>query len=83
MSEAGHLTGIDECWVHHGLFMFDPDTVTTVWIDPQTGKPIDIDPAPGGEQRAVQRPICTPCMEEINKRRAALHRPPHPTGGTS
>jgi hypothetical protein len=66
----GVMIGLGPCYLHGGLFEFDPDTVVTVLVDPQTGRPPDVGESgepctvdPAAEARAVQRPICDPCVE--------------------
>lgn len=81
MSE-GTYVGLDTCFIHGGLFEFDPDSVVTVWIDPETGRPPDVD-ADGGTiaadplavERCVQRPICGPCIARVNEGRRAQGLP--------
>lgn len=55
------------CFVHGGLFMFDPDTVTSVLIDPVTGLPPDMG---GNERRARREPVCPACCKAANPERA-------------
>jgi hypothetical protein len=48
-------------------FAFHPDLVPSVSIDPQTGKPPDVDPEPGGYDRARAEPLCPRCVKAINR----------------
>jgi hypothetical protein len=59
---------IGACWVHKGLFEFDPETVPSVLIDPVTQLPPDLG---GDEERARREPICPACIALINPLRAA------------
>jgi hypothetical protein len=45
------------------LFLFDADTVTSVWVNETTGCPIRPDGAQiqPGEQGTHKEPLCTPC----------------------
>jgi hypothetical protein len=84
----GVFVAMDTCYVHKGLFEFDPDTVVTVWVDPETNMPYDVredpdtgkavsvqPPPPPMPPGAVQRFICDPCIRLINARRV---KPPIP-----
>lgn len=65
------------CYIHGGLFSFDPVRVQTVWIDPVTGRPPDVDEdgaklpdddpvVVAGMGRAVQRFLCPDCCRALN-----------------
>lgn len=66
----GVMLALGTCFTCKEMFQFDPETVPSVLIDPDTGVPPDIgntDP-----QNAVAQPICPPCVTDISaKRRAA------------
>lgn len=66
---SGRMKIISPCYIHHGYFMADPDNVVSVLVDPQTGKPPDVDPHPDGlgMDRAIQAVICDDCVREVNK----------------
>jgi hypothetical protein len=66
------------CFVHGGIFAFDPDRVPTVLVDPETGRPLDVDaagrlcePPPGALGRSQKRPYCPGCAKAMNAVRAA------------
>lgn len=76
------MIALGTCWIHKQVFEFDPDTVITVLIDPQTGRPPDVDadgnpcrPEPGAVQRSVQQVICDPCMDRVNAGKRAAGYP--------
>jgi hypothetical protein len=73
---TGVCRALGPCFACKQLFGFDPDTVPSVLIDPQTGKPPDVDPAPGGRERARREPLCPNCVAEINPQRAERGLPP-------
>jgi hypothetical protein len=58
------------CWSCQRFFRFHPELVPSLPIDPLTGKPLDIDPAPDGlaaaRARAVRMPICRACLDKSN-----------------
>jgi hypothetical protein len=83
------VLGIGTCYLHNGPITFDPESITTVWIDPQTNLPPDVDanakpitPDPEAMDRLVQRPICDPCVAKVNRRLAAEGRPTWETSAT-
>jgi hypothetical protein len=57
------IVGIGPCVGCRDVFAFDPDTVPSIPIDPQTGLPPDLG---GDPARAVRRPICPGCLELAN-----------------
>jgi hypothetical protein len=66
---GGGFVALSECWVHKGIFEFDPDTVLTILIDPRTRLPTDVDADgnkitqdPAAIERSVQQPICPRCV---------------------
>ena len=80
---SGYMVGMDKCYVHGGVFMFDPETVVSVRIDPQTGRAPDVgadgepcEPEPGSVERSVRQPICDECMTRINPARRARGNEP-------
>jgi hypothetical protein len=66
------------CFLHGGIFGFDPDRVQTIMIDPVTGTPPDVSPVTGETldpdtalvkerlARAVQRVLCPGCCTKLN-----------------
>jgi hypothetical protein len=78
----GQLPGVfiatGTCFIHKGIFEFNPDTVVMVSVDPATGRPPDVGadgqpcvPDPEATARAVQEPMCDQCIRELNTTRAA------------
>jgi hypothetical protein len=63
VTDDSRLVGIDSCLACGKGFMFDPDTVVTVPIDPVSGLPPDMG---GDPDRVVLRPVCDPCIELAN-----------------
>jgi len=47
-------------------------------IDPETRLPPDIDPKPGGYERAVKQPLCERCITLANRWREARGEPTYP-----
>ena len=66
------LTAMAPCFIHAGIFSFDPDRVTSVLIDPVTNAPPDVNPDPATPEvtvrvaRSVRRPICPACCQLLN-----------------
>ena len=54
------------CFTCKTTFLFDPETVPSVPIDPQTGLTPDLG---GDPDRAVKRPLCPSCCVFINAKR--------------
>lgn len=71
---SGYLTGMGPCYIHGGLFAFDPDLVNTVLVDPVTRMPPDVQPDPGTPAldermaRSYPAPVCVPCCRRVNER---------------
>jgi hypothetical protein len=62
-----------ECYVHGGRFMFDPERVPVVLIDPVTNRPPDVDEHGNRRgftseelERTVKRPYCPECGRQLN-----------------
>jgi hypothetical protein len=72
MLDHGGMVAFGACFACGRLFLFNPELVPSVPVDPQTGAPPDVDPKPGGYQRAVRQPICGACVLRINARRREL-----------
>ena len=81
------LIAMAPCHVHGGVFAFDPDQVQSVLIDPETGRPPDVDEAgyllpPDPSQaeriaRSVRRPICPACCKMLNEAARLRGLPAH------
>lgn len=81
MSDERSLSALGPCYVHGGIFEFDPDRVLSVMVDPVTNRPPDVD-AEGNTielsmedfraavDRAVKKPVCPDCVEKLNATRA-------------
>jgi hypothetical protein len=59
------------CFVCGQHFTFNPNWVPSVPIDPRTRMPPDVDPQPGGYERAIKQPLCENCIERVNVARVA------------
>jgi hypothetical protein len=69
----GREIALGPCWAHGGLFEFDAGTVCTIWVT-RGAEPVAVpEDTPGARQVLV----CDPCMEQVNKIRAAAGLPPH------
>lgn len=63
---TGIASGMAPCWSCKSPFMFDPDKVPSIPIDPETNRPPDL----GGDAgRAVRQPICPSCCKAANVQR--------------
>jgi hypothetical protein len=71
MSEPGYMIALGECFGCKTWFGFNPHRVPSIPIDPQTHKPPDVDPEPGGYQRAQREPLCRDCVRRMNAARRA------------
>ncbi|MBP2706542.1 hypothetical protein JOL79_22285 [Microbispora sp. RL4-1S] len=70
----GKITRIGRCYACRETFGYDPDTVTTVLIDPQTRLPPGMtpfgtrrQPSPAALARAEREPICPRCVERARR----------------
>jgi hypothetical protein len=63
----GFMVVFGACFMCGQPFSFDADRVTSVPIDPVTGKPPDLG---GDPERARKEPICPPCCRRANVIRA-------------
>jgi hypothetical protein len=76
MSE-GWVIAQAHCYGCGQMFSFDPDRVASVWVDPVTRRPPDVDEH-GHRQpvdraaldRAVRAPICPECIALVHTLRA-------------
>lgn len=73
----GYMAVYGDCFACHQPFMFDPDTVPSVPIDPVTGTTPELG---GDPARAVRQPVCPMCIDRANIERARRGLPPHRTG---
>lgn len=69
------MIGTAPCFICGQPFTFDVETVVSVWIDPQTNRPPDVNvfneritPDPAAVERAVQRPICPEDVQTLRER---------------
>jgi hypothetical protein len=80
---SGAEVAMAPCFIHGGVFGFDPEAVCSVLVDPETGRPPDvgpdgqaITPDPEAVQRSVRKPVCDDCMERANRARVAAGQAP-------
>jgi hypothetical protein len=77
MSNPPVMIAYGPCYIHGGIFGFDPDRVVTVLIDPHTNRPPDVtaagqlvpadDPGlPERMARSSKRLLCPDCCKELN-----------------
>lgn len=71
------LLATGACYVHDGVFSFNPDTVPSVLVDPATGLPGDHPNATPNLRREelVARPVCPDCVDAWNAQRVAKGLP--------
>lgn len=85
---GGNQVAMGPCFLHGGLFAFDPERVQTIWIDPQTGNPPDVDPATGAPlppgplvdermTRSRKEILCPACCAQLNEAARRLGYPAH------
>lgn len=76
MTLNGYMIAIGPCWACGNIFLFDPDTVDSIFIDGQTNLPPDLctcgDRA-ACDKRAVRQPVCPNCMARRVAARAKLN----------
>ncbi len=70
--DAEHMLAFAPCFTDGQVFGFNPETVISVPIDPQTNRPPDVDehgghitPDPAAVARAVRMPICNACARRV------------------
>jgi hypothetical protein len=61
--EIDHVVAFGRCWICRRTFSFHPERVTSVLIDPLSGKPPDLGGDPG---RARREPVCPSCCVRVN-----------------
>jgi hypothetical protein len=83
VSEPAVTVALGPCFVHGGIFAFDPDRVPTVLIDPVTERPVDVDehgnrfePSAGALARVRKAPYCPVCARALNVMREEQGLPP-------
>ena len=71
--DGGGFVALAPCWSCGAIFSFHPERVPSIPIDPQTNRPLDIDPSPDGleaaQARAVKQPVCRRCIDLGNAKR--------------
>jgi hypothetical protein len=60
---------LGSCWLCHRPFTFNPFSVPSIPIDPETQRPPDLG---GDPERARREPICESCVELVNQTRERL-----------
>ncbi len=69
----GILMATGRCWLSERTFVFHPETVPSLPMDPVTGTT----PDQGGDpRRARQEPLCRVCVLLVNGMRRELGQPP-------
>jgi hypothetical protein len=75
---SGGYIAFGRCWSCGASLTFNPDLVPSVFVDPVTGRPPDLDvhsrmiePSDDALARAVRAPLCPDCVEIANARRTA------------
>jgi len=71
---TGNFIGFGPCFLCGRNFVFDPDLVPSVPIDPETDMPPDVEPKAGGAERAVKQPLCAQCVARVNVERKGQGR---------
>lgn len=78
----GVMVAIGPCWLCGNIFEYDPETVHSILIDPQTQRAVDVGAdgqqfQPGAEAlaRSVRQPFCPACVSKVNQLRAAQGLP--------
>lgn len=85
MSEGAGLFASGPCFVCGSVFFFNPGLVPSIFVDPETRRPPDLDenhrviePSRESLERARRCPICRECVEFGNALRAKTGREPIP-----
>ena len=75
---SGYVYVASPCFTCGRLFSYNPHLVPSVPIDPETGRPLDVDEHgqpqeidPAAKTRAVKQPLCKDCISLVNARRRA------------
>jgi hypothetical protein len=72
MSDESRLIAFGPCWMCKHEFTFDPETVTSIPIDPVTKLPPDLG---GDPTRVIKQPLCPGCIRFVNKIRGLVGQP--------
>jgi hypothetical protein len=75
---SGYVYLHGPCFVCKRVFSYNPNHVPSIYIDPQTGLPPDVEPQPGGYERARREPLCLACVTVGNRDRVAQGKEPFP-----
>jgi len=75
---SGYVYLHGPCFACGRVFSYNPNHVPSIQVDPQTGRPPDVGPEPGGYQRARREPLCEACVTLANRERAAKGLEPFP-----
>lgn len=80
---TSYMIAFGPCCVCGNVFSFNPDQVPSILMDPETGRPPDVDenghptqPSPEAAARAVKRPYCPVCAKALNTERRARGEEP-------
>lgn len=69
---SGAEVGLGPCFIHGGIFEFDPRTVVVAWVAERDGLTVGVEP---GDPGARQVQICDGCVPKLNEARTALGSP--------
>lgn len=75
---TGEFIGMGPCYGCGRIFKFNPETVPSIPIDPITRVSPDQSDPPTPIERAVKQPLCEPCIEFVNAKRAEKGMKPWP-----
>ena len=82
MSDDGFFLAFGFCWSCRRSFMFDPERVPSIPIDPETNSALDVnrDGTPreftaDERARSVKLPVCSDCLALANAKRREAGRP--------
>ncbi len=65
------------CFGCANVFDFNPDTVPSILIDPETTLPPDLtNDVEAATARAQRQPLCPSCVAKVNAKREAAGLPP-------
>lgn len=78
------MAALGPCFIHGGLFMYDPYRVPSILVDPETGRPPDVtaegqrcEPSPEALGRSARQPYCPDCAKRLNREARARGLPAH------
>lgn len=82
---SGGYVVFGTCWTCGKSFTFNPELVPSIFIDPMTSLPPDVDehskpqePDAEAIERAVRQPLCAECVERSNVERVEQGQEPIP-----